>query len=418
MSHEARNALPARPTGPMVRWGLLGAGVGAVAGSVFAASVSALAGYFARQVVTPKPRVEDIAILAVVRGVDGDEVILPANAETTAPGSYSLYFDGGAGHARIGRVLSFVPAEGTVSREVEHVYAGELRAAVRGWWSGVVYPTPAEIGADADDVEVQVEGGVAPAWLVPGTHRAGTWAVMVHGRGASRTEGIRAIPTARELGMTSLLVSYRNDGLAPDAGDQRYGLGSTEWEDVDHAIDFAVSRGARDIVLFGWSMGGAICLQLADKSRHRRRLQALVLDGPVVNWMDVLAHHARVNRIPESAGRLGQWLLSNKAGRWATGLASPVNLKDLNWVAKPEQLRLQTLILHSEDDDFVPVGPSAALAELNPSMVTFERFTQAGHTREWNVDPERWHSTVVSWLGSVLDAPHPGRPRAEAAAGS
>ncbi|MDN6300062.1 MAG: alpha/beta hydrolase, partial [Micrococcaceae bacterium] len=133
-----------------------------------------------------------------------------------------------------------------------------------------------------------------------------------------------------------------------------------------------------------------------------------VLDGPVVNWIDVLRHQAKVNRIPEAVGRLGQWLLSNRAGRAITGLAAPVDLKELNWIAKADQLRVPTLILHSEDDDFVPVGPSAQLAELNPEMVTFERFTLAAHTREWNVDPERWEQTVIRWLSRIIVAPKPG----------
>ncbi len=392
----------------MLRWAALGAGVGVAAGSVLAASASALAGYFARQVVIPVRKTEDLAILAVVQGDHCQEVILPASADTTAPGVYSLYFDSGRGHARIGAVLSFTPAEGTVARRVEHVYSGDLARAVRGWWSGVVYASPEDAGFAAKDVLVPTNVGDAPAWLVPGTGRSTTWAIMVHGRGAVRTEGLRALATTDRLGLTSLLVSYRNDGVAPFAADQRYGLGSTEWEDIEAAIDYALAHGARDVILMGWSMGGAICLQVADKSRHKRHIQALVLDGPVVNWIDVLLHQAKLNRIPEAVGRLGQWLLSNRAGRAVTGLATPVDLKQLNWIAKADQLRVPTLILHSEDDDFVPVGPSAQLAELNPDMVAFERFTVAAHTREWNVDPQRWEQAVARWLDRVMGAPRPG----------
>ncbi|WP_417219105.1 alpha/beta hydrolase family protein [Arthrobacter sp.] len=406
MREHTTTAAPART--PLLRWAVLGAGVGVAAGSLLAASASALAGYFARQVVTPVRRTEDLAILAVVHGADGLEVILPATAETTAPGTYSLYFNGGRGHARIGEVLSFAAAEGTVARKVEHVMTGDLATAVRGWWSGVVYESPQDAGYPAESVQIPTPVGEAPAWLVRGTGRERTWAIMVHGRGASRTEGLRALSAADELGITSLLISYRNDGVAPFAADQRYGLGGTEWEDVEAAIDFALLHGARDIILMGWSMGGAICLQVADHSRHKRHIQALVLDGPVVNWIDVLLHQAKLNRIPEAVGRLGQWMLSNRAGRAITGLATPVDLKALNWISKADQLRVPTLILHSEDDDFVPVGPSAQLAELNPDMVTFERFTVAAHTREWNVDPQHWERTVTGWLGAMMRASRPG----------
>lgn len=304
---------------------------------------------------------------------------------------------------------------------MEQVYSGDITRAVRGRWTGFVYPDPRAAGYETEDVKIPVENGSAPAWLVrpeplrEGSRRRpgeGAWAVMVHGRGTKRTEGIRAVSTARSLGMTSLMISYRNDGDAPAAPDGRYGLGTTEWQDVEAAVAYALDQGATEVVLFGWSMGGAVCLQLVDRSElAATAVAAMVLDGPVINWIDVLAHQAKANRLPEASGKLGQWLMSNKAGRWATGLAAPVDLKAMNWVARAEQLRVPTLILHSEDDDFVPLGPSVELAAKAPQLVSFVRFRQARHTREWNVDPEKWHRAVSIWLSAVLTSPRPGVPQ-------
>lgn len=388
----------AAATPPWLRWTVLGLGAGAALSSIVAGATSALAAHFAKEVVTPRKRDENLEILAVVQTADGPQVILPANEDTTIEGTYSLYFEGGKGHARVGAIHSYVPREGTVQREVEEVYSGDLHSATRGWWSGAVYPTPSAMGYADERVEVPVSGGHAPAWLIRAESPATTWAIMVHGRGVQRSEGLRAVNTARELGMTSLLISYRNDGEAPYAPDGRYGLGMTEWQDIESAMEYAFSNGAEDVVLFGWSMGGAICLQVADVSRYRTRVRALVLDGPVIDWMDVLNHQAQLNRIPAPAGRLGQWLLSNSIGRTVTGLATPVDLKSMDWVSRADQLTVPTLILHSEDDEFVPVGPSAELAERNPDFVTFERFHRARHTKEWNVDAERWHSLTADWL--------------------
>ncbi|GAA1676127.1 alpha/beta hydrolase family protein [Citricoccus zhacaiensis] len=406
---------------PVMRWSSLAAVGGVVAGSVAAGTVSGLAGLFARTVVTPvKTPAEDLEVLAVVQGASGLEIILPVTEETTVPGTYSLVFDAGAGIARIGAVTSFDPRDGTVQREVEEVYSGDLHRAVRGRWTGFVYPEPRTLGYETEDVRIPVENGTAPAWLVrpepspagddaaPRLAGEGVWAIMVHGRGSKRAEGIRAIGTARALGMTSLLISYRNDGEAPAAGDGRYGLGSTEWKDVEAAVAYALERGAREVVLFGWSMGGAVCLQMADRSELSSMVAAMVLDGPVINWIDVLAHQARLNRLPDAVGRLGQWLMSNKAGRWATGLAAPVDLKAMDWLSRADHLRVPTLILHSEDDDFVPVGPSMELAAKVPQLVTFVRFHLARHTREWNVDPEKWDHAARLWLHAVLTSPRPG----------
>ena len=349
----------------------------------------------------------------------GQDVILQADEYTTVPGQYSLTFDDGAGCARIGEITSFDPRDGTVQRAVEEVFSGDLTTATRGRFTGFVYPTPADAGLDAEDVQVPVPGGHARAWRIEpdpsedGEPRPaeGLWAVMVHGRGARRNEGIRAVPTARRLGMTSLLISYRNDGDAPDAADARYGLGTTEWEDVEAAIRYALDHGARDVVLFGWSMGGAVVLQTVDRSALAPHVRGVVLTGPVIDWVDVLRHQARLNRIPEAVGLLGQWLLANRAGRFITGLAAPVDLKALDWVTRADHVRVPTLILHSEDDEYVPVGPSQDLAERNPDLVRFVRFHQARHTREQNVDPRKWDTAVRGWLRAVLSAPRPGDRR-------
>lgn len=422
---------------PVLRWSTTAATAGLIAGSVAAGTISGLASVFARTVVTPvKTRAEDLEILAVVdrgSGESGVDIILPANEETTVPGTYSLVFEGGRGVARIGQITSFDPADGTVQRAVEQIYSGDLAQAVRGRWTGFIYPSPQDMGFEAEDVIIPVQRGSAPAWLVrpephgrhadrsndvdgnePASVGNDVWAIMVHGRGAQRSEGIRAVATAHTLGMTSLVISYRNDGEAPAADDGKYGLGSTEWVDVEAAIAYALRRGAREVVLFGWSMGAAVCLQLADRSELAPYVAGLVLSGPVIDWIDVLAHQAKLNRLPDAVGRLGQYMLTSAVGRRITGMAAPVDLKAMDWVSRSEQLCVPTLILHSEDDTYVPIGPSLKLAQKNPRLVTFVRFTQARHTREWNVDPERWDAAVRMWLTAVLTAPRPGAAEIEA----
>ncbi|WP_394160605.1 alpha/beta hydrolase family protein [Galactobacter valiniphilus] len=392
-----------------VAWTILGLGAGAAVGSAAAGVIGGLATLFAREVVTPgKAPVEDLEILALISTPRGQEVVLPVTQETTKPGTYSLWFDGDRGHARLGEVTERSDTEGTLQREVITVDRGDLGAARRGRLGGNVYLSPADLGLDFSEVQVPVSAGQAPAWLIPGSTRSDTWAIMIHGRGANRLEALRALPVAHDAGLTSLVVSYRNDGDAPEVNNGRYGLGTTEWRDVDSAIGYAISQGARDVVLFGWSMGGAIALQVADRSQHRTRVQALVLDGPAVNWFDILEHQAKINKIPYVSGRLGTWLLTHPWGKKITGLTAPLDLASLDWVSRAEQLRVPTLILHSKDDDFVPFASSAELAAKNPAKVDLVAFTQAGHVREWNVDPKAWDDAVSDWLESMFAAPIPG----------
>ncbi len=399
---------------PWVRSVVSGAGAGLAAGMALTATASAFAAYLARVVVTPvREESADVEILAVIQDSEGLQVVLTSTPETIVPGTYGLHFDAGRGLARIGEVTALEPKEGTVTRRVEALVAGDLRAARRGWISSTLHRTPAEAGYECHDVTVETPVGEAPAWHVPAGGSEGpladrgVWAILVHGRTGTRVEGIKALPVLQRLGAESLLISYRNDGEAPAAPDGRYGLGMTEWEDVEAAIRYALDHGAQDILLFGWSMGAAVCLQAADRSQLAPAVRGQVLTGPVIDWIDVLAHQAKVNRIPESVGRMARWLISHPWGRRVTGLASPVDLKALNWIDRADQLHTRTLLLHSQDDEVVPHGPSRDLAERN-ELVRFVPFTQARHVKEWNHDPQRWEESVYRWVTELFDGAEPG----------
>lgn len=408
--HNGVMAIDEQQDRKWLKWSALGAAAAGAAGVSVVAATSALAGYFARKVVTPeKARLDDVSILAVIPSSSGLQIVLEATPDTIVDGVYGLAFDGGTAHAVIGEILEYVPREGSVTRAVLEVLGGDLRHATQGQWNGSTFNHPEELGYDAEEVVLDLPDGKGPAWLVRAPQPGKTWAIAVHGRGGRRTEGIRALAVTQSLGMNALLISYRNDGDAANAADGRYGLGVTEWADVEVAIDYALAHGAEDVVLFGYSMGGAISLQTADRARNRSRILALVLDAPVIDWVNVLAFQAKLNNIPDYVGRYGQLMLSHSLGRFITGLAAPVNLKSMDWVSRAIELRTPTLIIHSVDDDFVPFEPSAELAKRNPELVTFEPFSKARHTKEWNVDAARWEAVVSTWLRPRLaNKPHPG----------
>lgn len=399
-----------RRTKRTIRWSAIGAITGAVAGTALAA-IPTLASIFARTVVTPEPLpAEDVRIAGYHPGAgpNGQDLIeLAITTQTTVRGRYALVFHAGRGIARIGEIVSVNAKNQTVTRVVEELYHGDLSKADRGRWAGFVWPTPRDAGYIYQDVVIPVDDGLAPAWFLPPTRQTDhhdTWMITVHGRGSKRNEGLRMMGIAQRMGMPGLLISYRNDGDAPDAPDKRYGLGATEWPDIEAAILYALNNGAKSVVLAGYSMGGAVSLQLVHRSALARYVRGLVLIGPVIDWLDVLRHQARINRLPHPAGKLGRWLIESPWGRTITGLAAPVDLSSLDWVTRSHDLTHPVLILHSNDDDFVPVGPSAQLAKKNPQLVSLIRFQDARHTREWNVDPSRFESAVLTWLHVLLSA--------------
>ena len=381
------------------------AGVAAVALSAAAGAVSA-ATYFARRALTPdllKP--DDTEIL----GFDHDSVTLGLTPETGQPGRYGLWLDGGRGHARVSAVLDVDRESGRVRRVLEGVDVGELAIGPARWNQYYFAGGPQEsLGLPSRDVQIDSELGMMPAWEVTadktaadetaGDLRPDTWAILIHGRGASREECLRAVPVLHELGLTVLIPMYRNDVGAPASPDGRYSLGLSEWRDCEAALLYAVDAGAREVILVGWSMGGAIILQTLDRSWLSDRVKAVVLDAPVVDWADVLRHHGALNKIPGPIGSLSRSLIGHPWARRLVGVHEPLDVALTNWENRSGELKHRTLLIHSLDDEFVPAGPSVSLAAKRPDLVRFEPWQGATHTKEWNHDPDRWDAVVRDFL--------------------
>ncbi len=375
--------------------------LGGAAGGAAALGAGAVwvggAAYFARRVVTPdrrKPNDQEI------RAVRVGEIDLAITPDSTVPGRYGLWIGTGDDtHVRIGDVLSVDEAAGTVTRELIGVDFGELVVGPARWDQYFFGETPQRsLGLPTTDVLVRSDIGDLPAWLVPAAGESTRWAITVHGRGARRLEGLRAVPTLHAAGYTTLVPAYRNDEEAPPGPDGRYNLGLSEWRDIEAAMRFAIDHGAREIDLVGWSMGGAIILQLLDRSELAGRVTKIVLDGPVVSWSEVLLHHARLNRVPRPIGRLGTSLLGRRSARRFVGVHEPIDVAVTDWVNRAEELRTPMLLIHSRDDEFVPVESSRALAAARPDLIRYEEWEHARHCKEWNVDPERWERVVREFI--------------------
>lgn len=376
--------------------------------TVSVAMLASLAGaaYFAREVVVPKfSRREGLRVRSVRTRDDGQLIVeLPATQRTQAPGRYSFWFRDGTGHACLGAVVETSPDRGSVTRVVERVDSGDLKQAAAGIWSGYVYSEPQQLDLPYRDVAVAVDVGMAPAWrfaAAESAKAAGIWAVHIHGMGGRRAGTLRGIPVAQRLGLTSLVVSFRNDGDAPPSSDKRYRLGETEWRDIEAAINYAVDQGAERLVIFGWSLGAAIALQTAALSAHAPRIIGLVLDAPVFDWRTTLRANAKAAGLPRPLVQLGFTLIQSKALRWVTGLAEPVSLDALDWLARASELNRPLLVLHGKKDDTTPFEASRKAASLRPDIVTLVEFESEGHSLEWNFDPGRWEQSVEDWFQSL-----------------
>lgn len=349
----------------------------------------------ARTVVTPpRQRAERIAILSVDGA--GGLITLGRTVESLLPGDYGLFFAGGLGHARVGEILSVT--DRAVTRRLVTVDRGQISGVDRCRLSGWYFDGPQELGVPFEEVQVLGELGYCPAWLFPSPVPTARWVIQVHGRAVTRAETLRAVSVFRGAGYTSLLVSYRNDGDAPSSPDGRYGLGDTEWHDVDSAISFARDHGAEEIVLMGWSMGGATVLQALTRSQNAALVTGVVLDSPVIDWVSALVFQGRLLRLPALVRVGAIRLIAHPLAGRLTGQSRPIDFTRLDFVTRAGELDVPILLLHSDDDGYIPIDASRALATARRDIVRFEEFTVAAHTKLWNYDRKRWNDAVEHWL--------------------
>lgn len=361
----------------------------------------------ARTVITPVRRRPQNQI---IRSFDEDAgtVTLRATADSSMPGRFGLWWGGDTCFAKVGGLIE--RGAGSVTRELERVEFGELRPG-RARISGYYYLEPEELGLPVTSVEIATDLGEAPAWVFPAAEDGddARWVIQVHGWGASRQEGLRAVRVFHDAGFTCLLASYRNDGDAPESADRRYGLGGTEWRDIEAAIDYAVEHGARSIVLMGWSMGGAVVLQTITRAGEDSlaHVTGIVLESPVIDWIDTLEYQGNLLRLPDVVTRAAMRLIEAEWSGPITGQGAPIDLRSMDFVARASELRLPMLILHSDDDGFVPSTGSRALAEARSDIVTLVSFDVALHTKLWNYDEAKWTGSIAAWLAAHIPATAP-----------
>jgi alpha-beta hydrolase superfamily lysophospholipase len=324
-----------------------------------------------------------------VDAAGGSSVTLRRSRLTAQPGVWGLRWRDGL--ARIGPVLH---DDGDVV--VRRLDGGRTPPAgtCAVLDAGPFDPDPGARDLPFTEVTVQMPLGGSPAWFVPAP--GPDWAVLVHGRGGARREGLRILPALHAAGHPTLTITYRNDDGAPSSPDGRHHLGDTEWADVQAAVRHALAAGARRVILYGWSMGAALIGAFLDRAPEATRVAAVVWDAPLVDWRATLRQQARNRRLPARLAGVATVLTSRRIG---------IDFDRFDLRTRPPSVRPPTLLLHSDADTAVPVGPSRDLAALAPALGWPMRYVEVAgveHTGAWNADPQAYERAVVDFLTTCV----------------
>jgi len=329
-----------------------------------------------------------------VVNADDSSVTLPVSTVSVCSGRFGLRWD--SGWTQIPAIVA------RQERTVTWRWVGPDRppAGAAVLWNKFVFvgdPLHAR-GITYQEVGISARCGLLPAWFVPGSRDV--WALLVHGRGATREETLRVLPTVTDLGFPTLALTYRNDAGAPATVDGLYRLGDTEWQDLEDATVYALSCGAVGVVMYGWSMGGSIVETFLDRSSYASKVRAVILDAPILSPGEMIQNLVRRYRLPACAGHLAKAVAAR---------ATRIDFDALNHVDRPTRVKVPTLLIHGSADAVAPVWISDRFADAHRDSVRYLRVQGAGHTLAWNVVPETYERTVTDFLRSLDEQTSNGR---------
>ena len=333
-----------------------------------------------------------------VASIAGGRITLETTSETDLdgrwdkPGLWGL--ESSDTYNQVGDIVS--RSEGSVVRELSPL--GELPSvgdAVR--INSFTYPGDplSAHGIEFQEIGIPSTIGTFPAWLTFG--ESDTWVILVHGKGSERRAFVRMLPMFVERGYPTLTITYRNDPGLPLSPTGYYQYGADEWEDVEAAATFALAAGAKDLVLVGQSMGGAIVVSFLYKSTVSHRVKGAILDGPALNF-DALVDYGATQRkilgvpLPGALTGLAKFLATLRFG---------VDFQELNYLKRVDELAVPILLFQGSEDLSVPESLSARFKEARPDLVEYQPFEGAVHVGSWNLDAERYEDAVHGFLARL-----------------
>lgn len=141
--------------------------------------------------------------------------------------------------------------------------------------TGGLVATPADYGLPYERVTLEAEDGhKLTGWVIPGESER--WLLYFHGNGENISSYLTLMPELHALGLNVLLFDYRGYGESEGVPSE-----SGLYADARAAYAFLRNRGvpAEGIILYGFSLGSGVAVNLAAEVAGREDLGGLILEA-------------------------------------------------------------------------------------------------------------------------------------------
>lgn len=197
---------------------------------------------------------------------------------------------------------------------------------------------------------------------------------------------------AFQMGQNVLLIDERAHGKSQG---RTISFGIKERQDVLCWVQYAISRFGPDIkiLLYGVSMGAATVI-MASELDLPGNVKGIVADCPYSSPLDVILAVGKQTGYPVKLVKPFVILGAKVYGGF--------DIQETSAAEAVKHSKIPIMIIHGEDDTFVPPEMSKAIQDANPGMVERHTFPGAYHALSYMVDTPRYHALVKEFMNKVL----------------
>jgi len=229
--------------------------------------------------------------------------------------------------------------------------------------------TPADAGMDYEELELETDDGVMlHGWFVPAL--SSRVLVFFHGNAGNISHRLESIRQFHDLGLSVLIVDYRGYG---QSGGRPTEAGM--YRDAEAVWGYLVNQrtvSPGEIIVFGRSLGASVAARLA--ARHDPL--ALVVESAFTS-------------VPDVAADIYPWL--------PVRLLSRVSHATRDYV---REIRCPVLVVHSRDDEIIPVRHGREIFEAAPEPRSFLEL-RGTHNDAYIRDERRYIRGLSRFLDSL-----------------
>ena len=216
--------------------------------------------------------------------------------------------------------------------------------------------------------------------------------IVMHGyKGNALRDGAGGFALSRRLDFNVLVPDQRSHARSEG---KVITFGIRERIDCLGWIEYINRRFGDDlpIVLSGLSMGAATVLMAADLDLPAN-VVGIMADCPYASPAGIIRKVCSDRGFPEKMVFPFIRLAAKVLGRF--------NISDSTAVEAVQHAQVPILLIHGDDDRFVPCQMSHEIAENCASPVRLEIFPDAGHGLAYMTDPDRYETVVLDYLRSI-----------------